>query len=204
MPAKREPDQTRKSLLVAAFWEIYQKGYQAAAIDKILEETGVTKGALYHHFKNKKDLGLTVVDEIIGGIVLQPWLEACADASQPIEACAAAFRHHLNEHERYIIELGCPLNNLAQEMSPVDEDFRERINAVYRKWQAALAGLVARAQACGRVREGLDPERVASYIVSSFEGIIGMAKTTQSREFLDAGLEGLEAYALSLQPEPQS
>ena len=57
MATQRDPGRTRQHLLEAAFQEIYKVGFQAASLQTILSNAGVTKGALYHHFKNKKALG---------------------------------------------------------------------------------------------------------------------------------------------------
>ena len=61
----KQADLTRAKLLRAAFCEIHRHGYQAASIANILADTGLTKGALYHHFSTKKLLGLAVIDEVI-------------------------------------------------------------------------------------------------------------------------------------------
>jgi len=52
--------------LNAASREIYRSGFQSASLDTILASTGVTKGALYYHFKSKEGLGYAVVEEVIG------------------------------------------------------------------------------------------------------------------------------------------
>ena len=74
MATQRNPDLTRKSLLRAAFQEIYESGFQAASLDKILSKAGVTKGALYHHFSSKQKLGYAVVDELIREGILERWV----------------------------------------------------------------------------------------------------------------------------------
>ena len=58
----RQPDLTRQRILEASFAEIHRQGFQAASVANILTTTGLTKGALYHHFPSKKDLGLAVID----------------------------------------------------------------------------------------------------------------------------------------------
>jgi len=58
-----EPD-TRSKILFAAYKEIHLHGFQAASLNNILAHTGVTKGALYHHFPNKTELGYAVIDEV--------------------------------------------------------------------------------------------------------------------------------------------
>ena len=66
-PAKAKATESARSrILRAAFEEIYRHGYQGTRVDAILAETGLTKGAFYHHFSSKQDLGYAVVDEFLG------------------------------------------------------------------------------------------------------------------------------------------
>ena len=64
----RDPQRTRERLLQAAFREVYHSGFQGAGLDTILASTGVTKGALYHHFGSKEALGYAIVEEIVAPI----------------------------------------------------------------------------------------------------------------------------------------
>jgi TetR/AcrR family transcriptional regulator, transcriptional repressor for nem operon len=199
---RRQPDQTRKQLLQCAFAEIHRAGFRAASLDAILEHADVTKGALYHHFGSKAELGYAVVDE-----VLRPWVEAhwkpALDADEPIDAAVAMIRQHLSGEGEINIELGCPFNNLCQEMSPVDEGFRLRLNRILHDWRAGIAEVVRRAQARGKVRADVDADAAAAFVVGSIEGCVGMAKAAQSRDFLEAGMRGLIEYLQRLRPPQQ-
>ena len=70
----RDPERTRERLLQAASREIYRSGFQSASLDTILASAGVTKGALYYHFKNKEALGYAVVEEVISPDVRGTWV----------------------------------------------------------------------------------------------------------------------------------
>jgi AcrR family transcriptional regulator len=59
---------TRRALLEAARSLFAERGYHGAAAEEIVRRAGVTRGALYHHFEDKKDLFRAVVDEIEGEI----------------------------------------------------------------------------------------------------------------------------------------
>ena len=84
---RRQPDVTRERLLQAGFKEIYRRGFQGASLDTILDQAGVTKGALYHHFPDKAALGYAVVDEVIRDLLLQRWLGVLqAEAGDPVTA----------------------------------------------------------------------------------------------------------------------
>lgn len=58
---KSKGEQTRERILTVAQSLILEKGYAGTAIDDLLQETGLTKGAFFHHFKNKADLADAVL-----------------------------------------------------------------------------------------------------------------------------------------------
>jgi len=58
---------TRCILINAAFQEIHRVGFNKASLKNMLDQTDLTKGALYHHFPNKKALGYAIVNEILRG-----------------------------------------------------------------------------------------------------------------------------------------
>ena len=155
MAGRRNPDKTREDLLQAGFEEIHKSGFRSADVPRILSCAGVTKGALYHHFGSKKGLGYAVVDEVVRDMVLDHWVRPLNTADNPIDAMIATLTG-AGEDAETAVQCGCPLNNLAQEMSPVDEGFRERVEKLQTLWRRGLARNLARGQREGTVRDDLD------------------------------------------------
>ncbi|MDP1572786.1 MAG: TetR/AcrR family transcriptional regulator [Pseudomonadota bacterium] len=176
----KHPDLTRQKLLEAAFAEIYRQGFQAASITQILNDTGLTKGALYHHFPDKKSLGLAVVEEIIRPSLAAMMFEPLAETKHPLAAMQALLQARAAENDPMIVALGCPLNNLMQEMSPVDETFRLHLNGLFQDWVKVMASALKRGQRAGEVRKDIEADETAFFIVSALEGCIGMSKNSQS------------------------
>lgn len=198
MVATRNPDLTREKLLQAAFQEIYHSGFQAASLDSILASAGVTKGALYHHFPSKTALGYAVVDEVIRQQIVHQFLRPLEKAEDPIDALLDILQKSAARMSPELCRLGCPLNNLAQEMSPVDEGFRLRLEEILRTWRDGLAAALRRGQDSGRVRADIDPAKSAAFIVAVVEGALGMTKNGQRIELFHACCEGLEQYLHTL------
>jgi len=196
MDSTRQPDLTRQRILEAGFKEIHRQGFQAASVCNILADTGLTKGALYHHFPSKKDLGLAVVDEV-GVRLIERNIAPLREAKHPAQALIDLIGAKQWQNEEYI-RLGCPLNNLMQEMSPVDEDFRSRLNHILGQWQAAFEEALRRSQQAGEVRADVDCKAAALFIVSAWEGCTGVAKNTQSVAGFRACMSQLQAYVRSL------
>jgi TetR/AcrR family transcriptional regulator, transcriptional repressor for nem operon len=186
-----EPPYTaRKTLLWAAYEEIHRQGYQGARVDRILRAAGLTKGAFYHYFPSKLELAYAVVDECISRALEIIWLKPLREAEDPIERLRSIIQSHEVTSRRHA-ELGCPVNNLAQEMSPVDEGFRQKISAVFQAWQGAIESALRKGQAQGLVRADVDPINTALLILATLEGCIGMGKNARSMDVLKNCLQGL-------------
>ena len=199
----RQPDITRSRLLECAFDEIHKRGFRAASLDAILEKSGVTKGALYHHFDNKAALGYAVLDELIRPYMQAHWLPLLA-ADDPITVAIAGLKKRRDRLKERLLAYGCPFNNLAQEMSPIDEGFRTRLHGIQSEWMNALRDALERGKTLGRVRADLHCEPAATFIVSAIEGLIGMGKAAQSTALYEQGLRGLIDYLEHLRPATEA
>lgn len=200
MSRTRNPKQTRQTVLKAAYKKILKHGFQAAGLNDILKGTGVTKGALYHHFPNKMELGYAVVDEILKEHIEDWWLKPLEDGHDPIEGLARIIQHRMSADEDMIVNLGCPLNNLSQEMSAVDNIFRQRLEVIYRLWRKGLARALTRGQVHGHVGTNVQVEESAAFIIAALQGALGQAKASQSMEAFQECMGGLSHYLTSLRP----
>jgi TetR/AcrR family transcriptional regulator, transcriptional repressor for nem operon len=194
----RDPEGTRERLLQAAFREVLRVGFQSAGIDAILAATGVTKGALYHHFGSKEGLGHAVVEEVVATFPRDRWLlplERSKD-KDPIDALIGIVRA-IPSRPRDLKE-GCPLVNLAQEMSPLDEQFRRRLERLFQVWKEAIVAALRRGQQEGTVRRDLVPEEAASFLIAMVEGYEVLAKNAQDVKVWNMGIRNIVGWLNSL------
>jgi len=193
-------EDTRQMLLQAAFMEIHRTGYQAASLQNILKNTGLTKGALYHHFPNKKSLGHAVLDEIIREILIAEWVTPLQGTTNPIDALTKTIKDVSEKLTQEDVELGCPLNNLAQEMSPIDPIFREKISTIYTEWREAIEQVLEQGKTNNTIKKDVNSRQIAIVFTATLEGCMGMAKNAQSMELLlDCG-QGLITMLDTLRP----
>lgn len=198
----KDPEGTRQAVLYAAFDEIHRQGFQAASLSNILQVTGLTKGALYHHFTSKQELGYAVLDEVVTPMVVMRWIAPLqGEDIDPIDTMITLIQQAASEISSDDIALGCPLNNLAQEMSPIDEGFRRRICDLFEQWRSTISKALAVGKSQGLVRGNVDEASSAAFIVGALEGCVGMAKNARSREILMQCGQGVLAYLASLKPE---
>ena len=200
MARERDPEKTRRNLLHAAFEEIHKYGFQSASLDRILTKAEVTKGAMYHHFPNKSALGIAVVEELIATQVCAEWQSSLGESDDPIKTLIEKILtfNEMNFEEE--VALGCPLNNLAQEMSAIDEGFREALFKIFKMWQQCIAESFERGQQAGTVRKDIDVTSTSLFIVAAFEGCISIIKTSKSKAvMIDCGTS-LIHYLKTLRP----
>lgn len=192
----RNPERTRECLLQAAFQEVYRSGFRGADLETILDRAGVTKGALYHHFENKEALGYALVDEVILGLIRDKWFRPLQKSENPIDALVGVVQSTslLPEH----IQCGCPLNNLAQEMSPLDEGFRKRLAKIFSEWHDGIAAALHEGKKRGVVRRDVDPDETATFLIAANEGCWSLAKNSQDVRVLKSGIRSMIRYLESL------
>jgi TetR/AcrR family transcriptional regulator, transcriptional repressor for nem operon len=201
MVRSRDPERTRKLLLQAAFRQVYKSGFQSTGLDTILAATGVTKGALYHHFENKEALGYALVEEVIAGVTREKWVRPLHCSTDPIGTLINIVRGTSLRDED--VRNGCPLNNLAQEMSPLDEEFRKRLAKVFGDWQEGITSALLRGQSEGTVRRDLDAGQTAAFLIAAYEGYTSLAKNAQDVEVLKVGIKSIIAWLRSLRAAPR-
>jgi len=197
-PRFRHPERTRERLLQAAFREVYRCGFQSAGIDTILAATNVTKGALYYHFESKEALGYAIIEEIVAKLTRERWmlpLERRRDKDS-IDALIGVVR--AIPHGPRDVKDGCPLVNLAQEMSQLDEQFRKRLESIFRAWQEGIAVTLRRGQSQGTVRRDVVPEEAASFLMAMVEGYEVLAKNAQDPRVWNAGIRNIVGWLNSL------
>lgn len=192
----RDPERTRKVLLQATFREVYRSGFQGTGLDTILAASGVTKGALYYHFDSKEALGYALVEEVIAEITRDKWLRPLHSSTDPIGTLIGiVVKTSVGVED---VRYGCPLNNLAQEMSPLDEHFRKSVARIFYDWHEAIASALRRGQAEGTVRRDLDAGQTASFLIATYEGYISLAKNAQDVNVLRAGIKSIIGWLRSL------
>ena len=193
-----DPD-TRTRILIAAYKEIHVNGFQAASLNHILARTGVTKGALYHHFPNKTELGYAVIEEIIAKRILRSFIAPLKDSEKPIEALIGLIESAGYAFTLTDIQLGCPHGNLAQEMAPIDEGFRLRLNSIYEIWHGAIINAVEKAQQSGHIIDGVDASQLALMVVATMEGCLSAGMISQDKDKLLGCGAGLIQYLQLIQ-----
>lgn len=190
----RDLERTRKEILDAAFWEVFTRGFQGVSIDDIVKKTSLTKGAFYHQFPTKLDLGYALVDEVIKPMTYSRWIDPLKEFKNPLDGILTQLKNLIGKADPQELQYGCPLNNLVQEMAPVDKGFKERLEAALLYWIEGMEGELIRAKKEGYLRTDVNTRQLAHFIVMSHEGFYGMLKGLNDPKAFTALYDSLKRY----------
>lgn len=183
---------TRKNLIDSTFDEIYQKGYQGASLTTILKNAKVHKGSMYHFFENKKEMALVSIKEKIYERFVQRYSSIIALESGYLEAFIKSIKDTTNRD----FNKGCPIANIVQEMSNIDEDFKVLMEEIYQTFRKNIKDILDLAIKKDEMKE-CDTTKLALYIASTLEGAILSAKASGNvQDYVDV-VDILSSYILS-------
>lgn len=189
---------TRLHLLQQAFELIYRKGYQATSIDDILATTKVTKGAFYYHFKNKDEMGLAIINELLKPILATSFIEPLQANDNPLDAIYNLMHGLLLENDFLKVEFGCPAANLTQEMTPWNTDFSSVLNELTQQWSELMISVLEKGKQTGIVRKDVEAAQVTLFVMSGYWGVRNFGKLANSKAVYLPYLKELKSYLHSL------
>lgn len=173
-----DPQATRGRILNVAADEFQQRGYHATSMHDIMRIAEVPGGSVYHYFPTKKSLALAVIKERVAENLAETWIEPlrkAPSASQGILAVFDAVAKSIRDHA----VLGCPVNNLALELSLADSDFQHALHALFLCWERAIADRL-RGEFAKKKQRKNDSTGLATLVVAVFSGAMSLAKAAQS------------------------
>ncbi len=189
---------TRQQILLKNFQAIRLHGFQGVRADKVVADMGITKGALYHYFPTKFDLGYAIVDELIAPMYLSVWRPLETARKNQIEVLLQCIEIFKQKNDSEEVKLGCPLNNLMQEMSPLDAGFQVRLGTIVSGMVRSIEAGIRNGQANGGIRPEVDARQLSFFIISSIEGSYGVAKSMQSVEAFNASIDQLALFVQTI------
>ncbi len=185
---------TKEEILQTACRLVYRQGFNNTSLDDILRESGVGKGNFYYHFKSKDELGYAILDRLALWTEEQIGQETLRGDGDPIEEIFRLFDFIAEMQRETGCVGGCPLGNLALEMSDIHDGFRQRIGEILITWRNQISEAITRAQAKGQLARNVHSDALADFIIAGIEGGILLAKVRKDVAVLEGCLDELKKY----------
>lgn len=183
----------RRRILEAAFDAFLARGVSATSIHDLKRDTGISGGALAHHFPAKRDLILAVLAEPVAAALMETWIAPLERAADTRTGVAAIFQGLIADLSARGRVLGCPLHTLASEIAGQDARYADNIRNLYERWRQVLTRKIEADQASGRLPPS-PADELALFIIATYSGAMGLARSVQQVEPLAvcaATLDGL-------------
>ena len=184
---------TQQRILDSARELIHSRSYADVGVAAICRHAGVKKGSFYHFFPSKRDLTLAVLDSFYLQMKRNLLDNAFSPRFPPLQRLER-FAQLLYEVQKSTAAstgylFGCPLGNLAVELSTQDEPIRLKVAEIFSRLRADLRHVLDEAVETGDI-EGIDTGATAAAMLAYFEGVMMMAKTQNDAEVLRQLLPG--------------
>ena len=162
------PLDTEQRILRTAFQLFHEQGFHATGVATILREAEVNPGSMYHFFASKDELLQRVLEFALGYLdeaVMHPVEASTADPLERVFALLAQYRKGMRQES---CRMGCPIGNLALEVSDGNPAARDLIHQNFENWAARVE--VWLKDAGDRLPRGTDRRRLARFVLTVLEG----------------------------------
>jgi TetR/AcrR family transcriptional repressor of nem operon len=184
--------ETRERIVEAARQLFFKQGYAATGVAEILKAAEANSGSLYHFFPSKEDLLVAVLEKYRSMLVPHVLEPAFARSDDPIERLFAILQGYRLLLEATHFELGCPIGNLALEVSNSQKKARKLIVENFKAWCDAVRNLIMNAG--DQFPADIDPAAFATHVLATMEGAVMLARAYRSFEPFDQTIHQLKDY----------
>lgn len=182
----------RSRILDAAQRLVIDNGFAATSVDQVIREAGTSKGAFFHHFDSKLDLGRALTERYVAADIGQlHWaMEATAEITDPAERAVAFVRCFEDAADEIMsAQSSCLYIAVLTERQLVSNGTADLITYAIETWRADIAALL-RAAADERGLD-LDADALADHVFVTFEGAFLLSRSTGKPEHMRAQLKVL-------------
>ncbi|AXG74914.1 TetR/AcrR family transcriptional regulator [Flavobacterium arcticum] len=194
MEQKLKSELTKQIIIDKSFMLFYENGFKPTSILAIMKATNLTKGAFYHHFEDKRQVGITVISQKLQERVYNAMITPLHNSGNAAKILEDTFHRRIKSFSLLEKKHGCPLNNLINEIGDTEKAYQLALRKIIDEWKTAIINLIERGKKEGSIRESINSTATATYLISAFEGIRGLRKLYDNDTILDEYLLGLNFY----------
>lgn len=189
MPATAPPAHpTKQRLIDVGLPMLLKHGYNDLGMQALLEAAQIPKGSFYHHFADKEDFALQVIDAYMQQVHLVLDATLTDESRAPLDRVRGFFER-VRESYRQEGYMGCLLGGLGQELSGVSVVFQHKVARCFREIATRLAGCLEEAKQRGDLPRDSDTRRMADLLVDCWEGAALRSRLVGRAQPLDAMLD---------------
>lgn len=166
------------------------------SMDDIVAVSNVSKTNIYYHYKNKEELLLAIVDQLIDGYDRQISLVLSQDELSIPDRLDRMLRLFADRQEQQDILGGCPFLTLYTQTAHTSEEAAAKIKAFFDRQLAGVERLLESGKQRGELSPNVPTAATAALIVTSVEGALFVAKACGRPQVLEELRLGLASMLM--------
>lgn len=151
-----------------------KKGYSGTALSDLTEASGLTKGALYFHFRNKQDLAIQAFRLNVKKVI-DPLAERMKSHDRAIEKLEMLISYYRDYYGLIVEEGGCPILNMATDANNNNPELFEAVKKIILKLENGLIDMIRLGIDQGEIKEDTDAVALGKNIYCMIEGGVFMS-----------------------------
>lgn len=167
----------RQKILNAALEQFHIYGYNGTGIKDITDSAGAPKGSFYNHLPSKEACAILILEEYGASLPVAMLRDT---SKPPIERLRLHFETMRDQSALNGFTRGCLMGNVIAEVGDHSDSLRKTALAGIEAWIRQITSVVSEARACGDISSSVDPDAYASFLVTSWEGAILLARASKS------------------------
>jgi AcrR family transcriptional regulator len=182
------PEETKNHIIEVAAPIFNKKGYMGTSLSDILNNTTLTKGAIYHYFENKDDLALASLEynlKLASKLNFSS-IKTKTHSCDKLIAFAETFKKNYESMKKMG---GCPILNASVDADDGNELIKDRVNKFIIMWKKFLKEIIEHGKLNSEIKPNVDSEYFSMNFISLLEGSIAMSKSLDDRKFLDYAVD---------------
>jgi AcrR family transcriptional regulator len=197
-PRKKQPVKTRRAILDAAGVEFARHGYAGTGLGAIVQRAELTKGALFHHFTDKRAMAVAWIDDLLSTEIGQRWIEPLTGIGS-LDGLRAFLRARCLEIRPG--DAASALVALTAETAHSDDALGAALERVFSRWRAGLADLLERGKSEGWIHRSIQPPAEAAFLVSAIAGFTVTTRAGEGENLRRGSADALEGYLETLRAQ---
>src|ERR1700730_9991669 len=158
---------------MGVFWS---RGYHGTALPDLLRATKLSRGSLYAAFGDKHSLFLRALDRYVANALTRMDIEL-DPRREPVDGLRAYLAGYVDRTTGANGRRGCLLVATAMELAGQDAEVGRRIASFFKAMEARMVDALSRAEAAGKLGDGVEPSSAARILVCFVEGLRVICKT---------------------------
>ena len=183
-------EKSRLNIVAKAAVIFNQRGFEGSSMQDIVEAAGLEKGSIYGHFSSKEELALEAFDFAWADTV-QKRMGNLDTVDNGVDKLKLHVSNYVNTPS---FSGGCPLLNTAIDADDGNLALRDRARKALRGWEEALVNIIIEGQQRGEVRSEVQPQSVATFLISALEGATAVSRIDKRSGALAHAQENLDHF----------